>query len=925
MKKLFAVLLVLALLLPMGIVAHAEEAETKPFYMTTWSSFESDLDNVYYMPFFWGKPSSFEENEMPSVSWGVSDIAALAEKTKEEFDARPEGSRHINLSMANTAFHELGVDACIFDKAVPVVQMWLKAFLAEYKKIGGKLDGLVVDIECFNINGYYIHSNFFTKDPLIYDKITKNPAYTEKIRPMLVERGFKFYSPVSEHTPEIYSIHPNSGDEFAQSRSIWDSVMRSYLNQLVTDACSPVWDYYPDALVSDYTSKDVDPWLKEVSESGGVVGGGGITTTAGNASNENFYAVRPYPGFYKTAKGPAYNTLPGYNKAIFEESPFTMLLFDTNVAKNTYLASDTGKVTWWIAHYLYSLDNPQSYSNTPYYSESLLHLGMLNPELFMGYILKGEVISEVQKVYGDTLDDPEGYGAEKYEVALTIVDECLKELTRVVGAADRKPIQVVPTWSSRFLLSGMYAGGKNIWRITPDTSKVSLENFKVDGNDPTFSVGGETVTFPGGKIIADSKIMEIGTCGYWIETAKDVTPVITRPADYYTQYPAFQETFEGYEVGTEYNYDNALPTNCWENKKQGSGSATVVADPTNANNKLVELKGSYTLKNITMPGNIIAGDTYAEKQAWEVTVTLPADMAADGEMVLLNVIPEKKKATDGGFKVIGTKVYYDEKGEYVELAGVTLTAGATYTFQRKMNFSDAEAFTCDYYIYDAEGKVVGKAKNIALSQMDIPVYAINMSVKNISGGAVLMDNYKLYQISVATDFYLYNAKSGLEITETDKAQSGNVAYRLSWMNATQTEKSYTVMAAYYNGDALVTEKVVQEVKMTPGMESVLTGIVENTEGQTVKVYLKDNNPPEQDEDEVVPGDDDTKKPDNAGLDMTMILVIAAAAVVVIAVVVVVVVASSKKKKKNAAAAVEAAPEANETEAMKPESEKTTEE
>ena len=240
MKKLFAVLLVLALLLPMGIVAHAEEAETKPFYMTTWSSFESDLDNVYYMPFFWGKPSSFEENEMPSVSWGVSDIAALAEKTKEEFDARPEGSRHINLSMANTAFHELGVDACIFDKAVPVVQMWLKAFLAEYKKIGGKLDGLVVDIECFNINGYYIHSNFFTKDPLIYDKITKTPAYTEKIRPMLVERGFKFYSPVSEHTPEIYSIHPNSGDEFAQSRSIWDSVMRSYLNQLVTDACSPV-------------------------------------------------------------------------------------------------------------------------------------------------------------------------------------------------------------------------------------------------------------------------------------------------------------------------------------------------------------------------------------------------------------------------------------------------------------------------------------------------------------------------------------------------------------------------------------------------------------------------------------------------------------------------------------------------------------
>ena len=912
MKKLLAIILILAMLIPMGVVAQAEEVETKPFYMTTWSGFESDLDNVYYMPFFWGNPSSFAENEMPSVSWGVSDIVALAEKTKEEFNARPEGSRHINLSMANTAFHKLGEDACIFDKAVPVIQMWLKAFLAEYKKIGGKLDGLVVDIECFNINSYYIHSNFFTKDPLIYDKIVKNPVYTEKIRPQLVERGFKFYSPVSEHTPEIYSIHPSAGSEYAQCRNIWDSVMRSYLNQLVTDACSPVWDYYPGALVSDYTSKDIDPWLKEVSESGGVVGSGGITATAGNASDENFYAVRPYPTFYKTSKGPVYNTLPGYNKAIYEESPFSMLLYEANVAKNTYLASDNGEVTWWIAHYLYSIDNPQSYSNTPYYSESLLHLGMLDPELFMGYILQGEVIAEVTKFYGDKLDDPEGYGAEKFEVALTIVDECLKELTRIVGAADRKPIAVDANFNSQFILSGMYAGGKNYWRITPDTSKVSLENFKVAGNDPTFSIGGETVTFPGGKIIEDGKVTEIGTCGYWIETAKDVIPTITRADNYYREYPAYQETFEAFKVGTEYSYDNAKPTNCWENKKQGTGSATVIADPSNANNKLLEVKGNYTLKNVIIPQNIMAGDTYAKRQAWEVTVTLPSDMPADGEMTLLNVIPEKKKVTDNGFKVVGTKVYYDQAGELVEMAGVTLTAGAKYTFLRKMNFATADAFTCDYYVYDADGKEVGKAKKIALSKMDIPVYAVNMSVKNISGGAVLLDDYKLYQDSVTTDFYLYNAKTGLQITELDKAQADNVAYRLSWMNATKSEKSYTVMAAYYNGDTLVSEKAVLEVKMAPQTDDVLTGIVENpTEGQTVKVYLKDNNPPEQDDDEVAPGGDNTNKPDT-GLDTTMLIIIAAAAAMVIAVVIVVIVVASKKKKK-AAAPVEEIPVAEENE------------
>ena len=909
MKKLLAICLILAMLIPMGIVAQAEEAEKKPFYMTTWSQFESDLDYVYYMPFFWTNDANIEENTMPVVSWGVGDIPALAAKVKDEFDNRPAGSRHINLSMANSTFHKLGEDACIFDKAVPVIQMWLKAFLAEYHKIGGKLDGLVIDVECFNINGYYIHSNFFKKDPLIYDKIVKNPVYQEKIRPQLVERGFQFYSPVSEHTPEIYSIHPNSGDQYALSRSIWDAVMRSYLNQLVTDAASPVWEYYPDAVVSDYTSKTIKPWVKEVSETGGVVGGGGITTTAGNSSNENFYAVRPYTGFYKNASGPVYQTLPGYTKAIYEESAFTMFRYDSVLAKNTYLSSDNGHVSWWIAHYLYALDNPKSTSNTPYYSESLLHLGMLNPDYFLGYILKGEVINIVKKVYGDTIDDPEEYGAEKFETALTIVDDVLGELTRVVGYADRKPICVNPTFNGDYVLSGMYAGGKNYWRITPDTSKVSLENFKVDGSDPTFSVSGETVTFPGGKIIADGKVTEIGTCGYWIETAADAAPVITRADNYYRDYAGYRETFEAYEPGTEYNYNNALPKNCWESKKLGGGSVTVIVDPTNANNKLLEIKGGGSLKNTVMPQKLIAGDTYAKHQNWDVTVTLPSDMAADGEMVLLNIIPEKKTAKDGGFKVVGTKVYYDQNGAYVEMADVTLTAGEKYTFRRKMNFTNPDAITCSYYIYDAAGNTVGKAKDVAVTKSELPVYSINMSFKNISGNPVLLDDYRLYQCSAVADFYLYNAKTGLSIEETDKAQDGSIAYRLSWCNATAKEKSFTVMAAYYDGDTKVSEEVISEVKMAPYGDGIITQVVENKqEGKRLLVYLVDNNPPEDEDADTTPGTGNVPVPETTPVptgeqeppaDNKMLIVIIAAAVIVVAAVVIVVVVVSKKKKKAA--------------------------
>ena len=117
------------------------------------------------------------------------------------------------------------------DKAIPIVNEWLENFLAEYYSIGGKLDGLFTVVEYMRIYSSYIYGEVAKDDPLIYDKIVKNKVYQDKIKPMLKERGFNFYEPVTERTPEIFSIHPNSGAEYATSRAIWDTVMRSYLGQ----------------------------------------------------------------------------------------------------------------------------------------------------------------------------------------------------------------------------------------------------------------------------------------------------------------------------------------------------------------------------------------------------------------------------------------------------------------------------------------------------------------------------------------------------------------------------------------------------------------------------------------------------------------------------------------------------------------------
>jgi hypothetical protein len=289
---------------------------------------------------------------------------------------------------------------------------------------------------------------------------------------------------------------------------------------------------------------------------------------------------------------------------------------------------------------------------------------------------------------------------------------------------------------------------------------------------------------------------------------------------------------------------------------------------------------------------------------------------------LLRIIPEKKTAKDKGFQIVGTKVYYDNAGSLVEMTGVTLTAGGKYTFIREMDFNTKDAFTCDYYVYDATGALVGKVMDIPVADKDIPVYSLGMTLKNPSGAGILLDDFRIYPTKTAADFSTFNAETGIKATGSE---TGNVAYRLSWLNTAQTEKSYTVMAAYYDGDTKISEEVVKEVKLAANGDGVITGVVENKQaGKIMQLYLKDNNPadeevdtpntqpapaPDTDATVPVPTDPNADTPaEGEGTDnkmMIMIIIIAAgAAVVVIAVLVIVIVASKKKKK---AASAEEAP------------------
>ena len=865
MKRLFAIIMVIALLLPMGMVSHAAEAEVKPFYLAQWMDFDGDYSNVYWMAYLWTDSEGLNDPLTCNVwNWnGVRDIPSIAQTAKEKFDAFPDGARYINFCMVQTVFHALVEDAIFVDKAIPLVQQWLEEFCKEYKSIGGKIDGLICDLELIDMYAYYIHQNHHTKDPLIYDKIVKNPIYQNEIRPLLVERGFKFFPNPTELTPEIYSIHPNAGEEYEQSSDIWDSVMSSYMAECIAEACSPIWDYFPDAEVNDYTTANKKPWLQ--GGDGGIISVGGLTS-----SNENYYGDRT-----EKLLSSGFGSISGYNRATLENKPFNHFLYELNHFKNTYLASDNGNVSWWISPYFYNEEITNSTFCTPYYSEMLIHMGLMDPKIFLGYILP---------------DDCRDGDWDMYELSLQVVDDILKELTAKVGYADRKPIALAPRWNEHYVLSGMSAGGKNVWRLTPDTSIVSLNDFQVkDASDPTFTANGQTITFPQGKIIADGKVTGLdaddkeitnNTCGFWIETPANVMPVETRVQNYHSEYPAYGDDFESYAEGTEYNYKNANPVGCWEVTKKGKSSAVVTA---NGNDKVLAMTGTHTLKNVSVTENITAGSSYAKNQAWEVSVTVPSDMAADAEVVVLNAVSEKRRVTDGGFKIADGKLYYGKSEEYVEMSGVTIQAGTEYRLVRELDFTDEKALKSSYFVYDASGKLLGSATQVEMAAIDLPITSINLGVKKVSGNPVLLDDYKLYPTKVTTEFSLYTAKLGMPVADQTKAVGENTAYRLSWMNTTNDEKSYSVVATYYNGETKVSEEVVKELKLAPNTEGVETGIVElGDKGSAVTVCLRENL------------SQDCK---DTGLNTTTLIVIILASVVVLAGTITAVILSLKKKAK----------------------------
>ena len=891
MKRLFALLLALALVLPMAfaVPAQAEEVTKEPFYALGWSDF--DEETYPYLDGLATSNFSVVDEEKVKITYAKqpvvygeytdADVTAFAQALKDEMDSRPAGARYWHLWAPGKALRLDPQNVLFLDAGVEQMKDLVTAIIKKLSEINCPLDGLVLDTEYIGMGSWYLYSDHYNKEnPNIYADIVNDPRYATEIRPLLEERGFPFWANPTGIASEIYGIcNVNKGAEYDLARSIWDTVMRIHLNNYANEWCyEPLKTYYPDASLSDYQSQDSKPWYRLYeSDTDGLPQVGGSSQKVGTASSYSYYYVRPGTSFFEDAKQYA-----SYNDAVFEASAYNNFMTDVNFTRQMYASS--GQVAPWITSYVYGGEKESSAAYTPYYTELLYHLGLFDPEPYLSYTYVNEYADDKEKG---------NFQSKKYIATQETMNAILAALTDIAGYSDRKPIELPQYWNAEYVVSGMYTNGRNLWRVTPNTDEISLEAFRVEGKDPTFSVKGQTISFPGGKILEEADIPNVGSCGYWVETAADVTPVMTSDENRYETYPSFLENFDSYENGKLTTSKMAL-SYAWGIRTSGDDSAEVVDSE---GGKALALTGNASFENITIPTKITAGDSFAEEQTWQITFTLPEGLSPEAEVYLLKYAGERTSLFDNGLKVQDGKLYYSQVVEdtYVEDKELTAIKPGTYTVKRVMNFSDPEYFTYSAYLLDSKGKELARVENVPCPTFK-SITSVLFFTKN-ADKAVLFDDYSLFIAGLTTDFELYEATTGRNVEDAETPSENGMAYRLSWLNATDAEKKLEVVAAIYEGDTLKEEKTLKTISMKPGCDAIDTGVVEAAEGQKVKIYLKGD--VQSFENDTTPGEPVVA----SGIPVVWIIAIAAAVIIVAAIVLVI----AKKKKPAVAAEAPAEP------------------
>ncbi len=503
---------------------------------------------------FWGilyTPSNSDDTFVKSVNvttpmLEADGAKALAKKIAAQLKAQPEGKRCIDLTNFTYCLSD-NMQNYFFlsEDSKEYLRNNTDSFFKALKDEGAPLDVVIDDNEsgivCYAVENYAIQNfkgegesiaqTIKTKGHLYEDwikeqliAIEKMPEY-QKVRPLLEQNGFVFGE---EYDLEYINIFPGAQEprrtvfyskERPEGAEIAYQIFNATMNEGIyfTAYREVVYDqikkYYPDIKFSNYGDAVGTGMLDMVNYQG--------TPSKATGHKSTFITgTHTAPVRYGNFKDIVKNPPADYPWDTMPNTSFNQLLHAMRSTQNNTIASNNeiGFMVW-VGIKGWSVPTGQggynNFNHTDYYQEAMFHFGLCNPDPWLIY----------NQDSSSTGDD------------LNLLKRIFAQLGELVGFEDRKVIiptlnQVV-TYDQRYVVSGMSANGKGIFRVTPDLycPGVSMDNFLVSTMDGiTFKIGNQYVKFPEGSYIyqPEDKVSEYG---FWVITEEPVWPQEWRTAD----------------------------------------------------------------------------------------------------------------------------------------------------------------------------------------------------------------------------------------------------------------------------------------------------------------------------------------------------------------------------------------------------------
>lgn len=461
-----------------------EHAETDAFFAEMWSEGFSHASTDYMQSAVWVRKYMLTAN-----------VEKWAKKVKDEMDKHEPGRRYMYIHTDSVQdIISKGDNVLWQEENIEELAKLLDNFFKTYYEVGGELDGIYTDneavmntwqIRAFNPDGLGTTAEIIDRN---LNNIVSDPIYIGEIRPRLEERGFNFKLNTDLGRNELHDVgyyqayvNPDKAEPGYANYLIWDAVSANYKNECLNKAIYDVAKkYYPHVYYANYSSSDRIAATYDTGTHKYELGGDRYK--AGTHS---------CPVLYSSNAG----------------SPYLEMRALANSMRASMLASHNDNTMPWVVSKGYH-NFDYIGEDLPYFYEYLFHVTMCNPDALLFYGPR----------YYST--DP----AERVQLNITGMAEAMEEFNTYAIKTDAETLVENKVYTDDFMISGMYTDGRNLWRITPDNTVVSVADFlKSDNGNPTFYVSGQTVTFPGGTIL-DNMYSEYG---YWVETASGVEPTIT--------------------------------------------------------------------------------------------------------------------------------------------------------------------------------------------------------------------------------------------------------------------------------------------------------------------------------------------------------------------------------------------------------------